>query len=88
MSEVNSLATMSLEGHPWELSGLGVHGNVETSFLQVNAVCPGRRAALMDFANSILKRLVLKNPFRALRLIIGHTPPEFMGATKILLKKP
>ena len=47
---------------------------------------PRRRVALMDTADSILEYLGLKNWLRAFRSIIGCTPPNFLGTTKILLK--
>ena len=49
---------------------------------------PGRRPALMDTADSILKCLGFKNWLRAFRSIIGWTPPDFLGTTKIMLKNP
>ena len=49
---------------------------------------PERRAALMDSTDAILKHLVFKNTFRALRSMTGHTLPDLLGTTKILLKKP
>ena len=48
---------------------------------------PGRRAALVISTDFILKHLVLRNPFRALRSMIGLSPPD-LGTMKILLKKP
>ena len=42
----------------------------------------------MDPADSTLEQLDFKNLFRALRSLIEGTPQDFLGTSKILLKKP
>ena len=86
----SELEDLAFEGHSEELPGLGMNGNVEVSVFEVDAVrhVPGRRAALMDSADSILKRLGFRKRLRAFRSTIGQTPPDFLGTTKIRLKKP